>query len=138
MNSRIIARILAAILLIVVLSGAAWMIYNAGVARGIAADGNFPGITLPDGSSGAIQVPAMHYGYRPFHGWGFGFFPFFCFFPLLFFFLIFAFTRRAFFWGGPHHHHGWGGPHEAPPPFEEWHRKAHEKSDKNPEEPPQA
>ena len=133
MNGRLIARILMAILLIAVLAGFGVMIYNAGVARGLATSTDFPG-PVPDGTPGAPGVPGRWvnpyygYGYGPFiRPWGFGFFPFGFLFPLLFFFLIFWLIRGLFWrgWGGPRYY-GWGGPNQVPPPFEEWHRRAHE------------
>ncbi len=120
MNGRIIFRILATVILIAILAGFGVMVYNAGVASGLAASGNLPAPS---------QAPApYYYGYGPFlRPWGFGFFPFGFLIPLLFFFLIIALFRGLFFrsWGGPRRH-GWGGPYDVPPTFEEWHRRAHE------------
>jgi len=66
------------------------------------------------------------------HGWGFGF----LFFPF-FFIGLFVLFRLAFFrrWGGHHHgHHGpWSG--EAPPMFEDWHRRQHEEGGAKPHGP---
>jgi hypothetical protein len=56
-------------------------------------------------------------------GWGFGFFPFFWLFPLLFFFLIFSAFRRRGPWGGG----GWGPRHEYfEGRFREMHDRAHQ------------
>ena len=43
---------------------------------------------------------------------------------VLFWFLAF----RVFFWGGFHRRRWYyPGPYDAPPSFEEWHRRAHER-----------
>jgi hypothetical protein len=62
-------------------------------------------------------------------GWGLGwwFGGFFLF--LLFMFLLFAAFRPR--WGGPPSWSGrdWSSHDHAPPPFEEWHRRAHERGE---------
>lgn len=130
MNGRIIARILMALVLLAVLAGVGTMVYNAGVAQGLAASGEFSAQTQNQTPGEPVQrvAPYPYYGYGPFiRPWGFGFFPFGFLFPLLFFFLFFWLIRGLFFrgWGGPRAY-GWGGQHNVPPPFEEWHRRAHE------------
>lgn len=133
MNGRLVFRILYAVILITVLAGFGIMIYNAGIAQGIAAGGSFIAPVQPSQDMGAAQLPYRYYGYGPFiRPWGFGFFPFGCLFPLLFFFLFFALFRGFFFrgwrgrgWNSPHYH-GWGGGQDVPPPFEEWHRRSHQ------------
>ena len=120
MNGRWVAGVLLAILLIVGAVGLGVYVYNIGIAQGLATSGRLPG--APEGGA-----PYPYYGpffYRPF-GWGFGFLG--CLVPLFFFFLIFSFLRFAF-WGGRWgwHRHYWGREGQVPPPFEEWHRKAHE------------
>jgi hypothetical protein len=84
--------------------------YNAGVSHGLA-------VAAP--AAGAGPGTAVPYGwYRP---WGFGFFPFGF---VLFWFLLF----RLVFWGGFHRRRWYyRGLHDAPPSFEEWHRRAHER-----------
>jgi len=115
-------RIILGILVIAILFGVAatagsWA-YQAGLAQGLAQDGQ-----------PAVSVAPYYYGYG--HGPGFfhpfGFFPFGCFgilFPVLGLFLLFGLVRRVL-WHGPfgHHHGRWGG--GPPPMFEEWHRRAH-------------
>ncbi len=84
--------------------------YNVGVAHGLAESG---------------KLAAFGHG-GPVGGWwpgpwafGFGFFPIWPLFFILFWFLV----VRALFWRGPWHHRGWGG--DVPPAFDEWHRRAH-------------
>ena len=120
---RVLARVLA-VVLVLVLGGAMLAgVYNAGVSAGLAQAG---GAVTP-----YIGVP---YGY----GFGFGFFGLFG--GLLFLFLIFGLLRFAFGgprrgwgggpggpggWGG-HGHGRWGGwEGRVPPPVEEWHRRLH-------------
>lgn len=123
-------RVIAALLLVGVLVGIGFGVYNAGVSQGIAQN-----VTAV--ASGA---PAAAYGYYPgflgpHWGWGFGFFGIF--FWILGFFLIFALLRAAFGWGRYGHHHGrWGGngPGGWNQPgrgdsrremLDQWHRDAH-------------
>ena len=85
--------------------------YHAGVANGIAESGR--AIAAPPAGT-----PYVYVWPRP---WGFGFFPIFPIFFLLFFF----FAARSLLWRGPWRGGcGWrhGG---VPPAFEEWHRRAH-------------
>ena len=104
-----------AALAVVLLSAFAGIVaYNIGVSHGFA-------------QSAADAGDALPYGWH--RQWGFGFgFPFFF---LLFWFVL----LRGFWWGG-----GWGGPwrrhgyyypgwHDVPPPFDEWHRRAHDRMD---------
>jgi hypothetical protein len=111
--------IVLALIAVVILAAIGTSIYRAGVAQGLAEAGRLP-------APGVGAVPYPYYG-PWYHGpFGFGFL-----FPLLFFFLIFALFRGLFWgrhWGGLN---GWvssRGPwkSEVPPPFEEWHRRAHE------------
>ena len=83
--------------------------YNAGVSHGLA-------------SVGADAGARVGRYYRP---WGFGFA-----FPLLFFaffFLVFARCGRPWmgYWG-PRGNAYMHDPRWVPPPFEEWHRRAHD------------
>jgi hypothetical protein len=112
MNNRSLARALAIAALVV--AGAAAIgigAYNAGVAQGIAQ--NVQAIAAPPAGT-----PYMYVWPRP---WGFGFFPIFPFFFVLFFF----FVLRGLLWGGR-----WRGGRGCrydgvPPAFDEWHRRAH-------------
>lgn len=65
--------------------------------------------------------------------WGWGFFPFFLFFPLLIF--GFFFLMRGLFWGrrwggpgGPGGYGGGSGWQERSRAFEDWHRRQHEQA----------
>jgi hypothetical protein len=96
----------AAILGILLLVGVGIGAYNWGVSDGIEQSGK------------AVEVV------RYVGGHGFGFFPFFLFFPL-FFLALFAF--KGAMWrrhGGHDHPHGGRGPWEHR--FEDWHRQQHE------------
>lgn len=90
--------------------------YNYGFSQGVA---NSPQVAAAIHDGGPAAYPYLwHHG--PF---GYGFFPFFPFFGILFFFLL----LRLVFWGGPWgRHRGWYGPDRVPPMFDEWHRRAHE------------
>jgi hypothetical protein len=89
--------------------------YNVGVSHGLAIGAQASGAAVP-------AVPYGPYGpygwYRP---WGFGFFGPFVF--VLFWFLIFRFV----FSGGFHRRRWHRGPYDAPPAFEDWHRRAHDR-----------
>jgi hypothetical protein len=97
--------------------------YNAGVAHGVATSQQ-----VAVGGAGTVPPYAWYGWYRP---WGFGFFG-----PLLFIALWF-FVLRGLFWGGPWRRYGcYGGYYGAPPTFDEWHRRAHERMTKEPGAPP--
>lgn len=82
--------------------------FNAGVSHGLAL-----------AARGAADTAVPYGWYRP---WGFGPFG-----PLLFVLLWFL-LLRTFWWGGFHRRRWYGGgPYDAPPTFEEWHRRAHER-----------
>jgi hypothetical protein len=70
----------------------------------------------------AAAYPPYIYGWpRP---WGFGLFPFFPIFPIVFFLLFFV-VVRGLMWRGPWRG-GWRARYDGvPPAFEEWHRRAH-------------
>jgi hypothetical protein len=84
--------------------------YNLGVAHGLAESGRFA-------VAAGTGAPPVVFWPRP---WGFGFFPVFPFFFVLFWFAV----LRGLFWRG-----GWGGRgcgyRGVPPAFDEWHRRAH-------------
>jgi hypothetical protein len=93
--------------------------YDAGLAQGAA-----QGAAQAAAASGAAVVPpyAYYYGWGWHRPWGIGFA-----FPWLF--LIFAFLfLRGCFWGGPWRRRWYYYEHDVPPSFEEWHRRAHERS----------
>ena len=93
--------------------------YDLGLSRGLAAQ-------LPAPANGVY--PWAYY--RP---WGFG--PIFPLFFLAFWFFV---LRIFFFRGGPWRR-GWRGYYDdrqdVPPMFEEWHRRAHERSSQPPSSP---
>lgn len=97
------------VLLTVLVSGLA---YSMGVAQGAAQAG--------------VDPDLVRHAWRG--HWGFGPFPF-----LLFVFLWFALVRGPWGWGGPwgrrRYYAGW---HDGPPPFDEWHRRAHERMKETP------
>lgn len=136
-------RVVAALLLVGLLVGIGFGVYNAGVSQGLAQN-----VTAV--ASGA---PGIAYGYDPgfvgpHWGWGFGFFGIF--FWILGIFLIFGLVRLAFGWGRGGRSGRWGGgygpggwlhPGQGDPRQEmlqEWHRQAHQGSDKAPGPPASA
>jgi len=123
-NRRIVFGVLLVLVLIAGAVSLGAYAYNLGVAQGLAQSGE-----LGDLPPGAELRAFPYYGgpfwfYRPF---GFGFFG--CFGPLLFLFLIFV-LFRGLWWGGRWGYGpGWKHGHRekrVPPPFEEWHRRAHD------------
>lgn len=129
-------RIVLGILIALVLVAGAVMVgvyaYQFGMTQGLAQSGNFQ-VVVPEAGAG---VYPYHYGWGgPFFHRPFGFFGCLGFlFPLLFLFLIFGLVRRML-WGGWGHrgwgHHGWRG-EGVPPPFEEWHKRAHSQGSEAP------
>ncbi|HEX5721299.1 MAG TPA: hypothetical protein VFZ06_00960 [Acidimicrobiia bacterium] len=111
------SRILAIALAVVLVGAAIYVAYQNGYESGAitaAATG------AEDGAS--TVVVDRGWGHR---GYGFGFFPFFWIFPLLFFFLIFSAFRRRGPWGGPGGG-DWGSRHEyIEGRFREMHDQAH-------------
>jgi hypothetical protein len=102
----------AAILVVLLLAGVGIGAYNWGVTEGLERTGE------------GVEVV------RYVGGHGFGFFPFFLFFPL-FFLALFAFKgamwrRHGDHDGGPGGHHGPGGHGRWEQGYEEWHRRQHE------------
>jgi hypothetical protein len=133
MNRSIVLKIILTIVLIAALAGLGFVVFNAGVARGMAFAGRLPqGEGLRALPYFGMPHARMYYGYG-----GFGFLGFLT--PIFLIILIF-FAIRGLFWRGPrtwsHMHSGyWGGlskqgdwEHNVPPMFEEWHRRVHEKS----------
>jgi hypothetical protein len=101
-----------AILVILLLVGVGIGAYNVGLDEGIQQAGN------------GVEVV------RYVGGHGFGFFPFFLFFPL-FFLALFAFKGAMWrrHWdhdGAPRGHHGPGSHGRWEQGYEEWHRRQHE------------
>lgn len=89
--------------------------YNAGVAQGIAEGGRAVAAPAPG------AVPYAYYGWhRP---WGFGFFPIFPFFFILFVFL----ALRGLWWRGPWYR-GAGCGYGYPPPPDRRPDEAHPRS----------
>ena len=141
-------RVLAVLLVVGLLAGIGFSVYNAGVSQGLAQN-------VGAAASGA---PAVVYGYPGYYGhWGFGFGFFGIFFWILGIFLIFALLRAAFGWGrwgrgrwgyghgayggfggyGPGGHKGEGQQDPRRAMLDEWHREAHgsggtSQSDDNP------
>jgi hypothetical protein len=126
------SRMLAIVLAIVLVGGGIYVAYTTGFDNGAVAAAA-PGDNGIVGDGTGTVVVDRHYGW---HG-GFGFFPFFFLFPLLFFFLIFGAFRARRWGGGPGS--GWGGgPGGWVPPKEmmeqrltEWHKNAHNEGDAN-------
>ena len=127
-------RVLAVLLVVGLLAGIGFGVYNAGVDQGLAQNVN----------AAASGPPAVAYGYPGYYGhWGFGFGFFGIFFWILGIFLIFALLRAAFGWGrwgrgrwGGYGHGGYGhGGYSGGPAgdkgdprramLDEWHRDAH-------------
>ena len=133
MNKHIVFRIIAALVLLAAIAGIAGFAYNAGMMRGAALNLQIPagGQTVPGYAYG---LPFMHR--MPFLGLGFlGLL-----FPVFLFFLAIGAVRRML-WGprfGCRHipymqHAGRSehGPAESfPSMFDEWHDRAHRKSEK--------
>jgi hypothetical protein len=112
MSDRFGFRLAVGIVVLAAVAAVGFYSYNLGLAHGIAESGR--AIAVPGGS-----VPLVAVWPRPW-GFGFGFFPFF---PL-FFILFWVFVLRGMFWrrGWRGRRYGYDG---VPPAFEEWHRRAH-------------
>lgn len=122
-TGSIVIRIVGFLLLLALLAGGAYAVYNLGYGRGLAES---PAMLEAMQEEGGMPMP--YYGYRApaFYPWfGFGFFPFggICgglFFLLLFFGLMrMVFFPRRWGWHGRHGHwrHGpppWGKGPESP------------------------
>ena len=115
MGDRFGFRLLIGAVMIAALATVGIYAYNLGVAHGVAES------TRAIAASGGAEAgaPAVVVWPRPW-GVGFGFFPFF---PL-FFILFWVFAARGLFWRGARR--GWPYRHDGvPPAFDEWHRRAH-------------
>lgn len=127
MTRRIVLGILIALVLVAGAVTVGIYAYQFGMMQGLAQNGQLP-VIVSELEAGARVYP-YHYGWgEPFFHRPFGFLGCFGFLlPLLFFFLLFGLVRRML-WGGWGHrgwgHHGWRG-EGGPPPFEEWHKRAH-------------
>jgi hypothetical protein len=126
MNRITLFRIFTALVLVGAMLALGIFAYQAGLARGMAAE-------LPAPENGQVMPYYPYFGlpYRyPLFG-GFGFLG--CLIPLFFFFLFFA-ALRALFWRGRWGMRHWGARgwdpdqpgQNVPPMFAEWHRRAHE------------
>jgi hypothetical protein len=125
MKNYWILRVIGALVLLIGIAAVGYIAYNAGLAQGQTA--------VP-----AAQFVAPMYRGGEGHGFGLSglfFLPFLlCLVPLFLCLFIFLPLRMIF---GPHrmhmmHMHGrWHGEEgDVPPPVEEWHRRMHEKKDK--------
>jgi hypothetical protein len=114
MGDRFGFRLLMGAVMIAALATVGFYTYNLGVAHGVAESTR--AIAAAPGGAGA---PAIVVWPRPW-GVGFGFFPFF---PL-FFILFWVFVARGLFWRGARRGRScrYDG---VPPAFDEWHRRAH-------------
>jgi hypothetical protein len=100
-----------AVVVIAALTMVGFYAYNVGLAHGVAEGAR---ITAAPGAGTVVAIWPRPWGF------GFGFFPFF---PL-FFILFWIFAARGLFW------HGRRGGRACrydgvPPAFDEWHRRAH-------------
>jgi hypothetical protein len=118
MGNRSGFRLVVVVLMVVVmLAGVAAYSYNVGVAHGIAESGRF--LAVPGNAAPGSAVPLIAVWPRPW-GFGFGFFPFFPLFFVLFWILV----LRGLFWRPAWWVRGYGY-RGVPPTFDEWHRRAH-------------
>ena len=124
MNGKILARIVAALVLLAAIAGIAFFAFNAGVAQGVATK-------LPQSATQPGNMPYFHNG-APFF-WH----PFFGIFGFLIglFVLFFVFRLVSFIvfgprwgWGGHMSRHAWRhgwDENGVPPMFKEMHDRAH-------------
>ena len=100
---------------------------------------------MPGGFGPGYGMPYGRYGWGGHWGWGGGFGFLQCLIPLFFLFLLFGLFRlifRPWGWGWGWHGRRWtGGPggwdkEGVPPPFEEWHKRAHGQPTDTPPTPP--
>jgi hypothetical protein len=130
MFSKVWFRVGMILVLLAVLAGAGFWVFNLGMAQGAAVDGELPvyaGRSMMGQSGMYPGMMGMHY-FFPFHFLG----------GLILFFVIIGLLRGIFFprWMGRGYHHGMHGygrwccgnsDEDFPPMVEEWHRKMHEK-----------
>lgn len=143
MNRQTVFRMVLALVVIVVLAGAGFALFNAGAAYGVTQSPEWarlaeegvrgPGMMPWMGGPNAFG-PHMGYGWGRGFGWGFGIFGILGFlFQLLLLFLVLRFIFGWIFgWGG-----GWrGGPNgweqRGREKFDEWHRQSHGGGDQPP------
>jgi hypothetical protein len=112
MGNRFGFRLVVSVLMIALLAGVAGYSYNVGVARGIAESGRV--LAAPGNAGPFVAVWPSPWGF------GFGFFPFFPLFFILFWILV----LRGLFWRRARLGRGYGY-RGVPPMFDEWHRRAH-------------
>lgn len=131
MNRSTWLGVVMALVIAAGLGGLGLMVFNAGVAQGLAESGK---LAIAAGSQGAATTGAW-YAYP--HAWGFGFGPLGCLVPFLLLLGFFA-VMRLLFWGR-HSYRPWGASggrshfgrweeHDVPPFFDEWHRRVHSES----------
>lgn len=144
-RNGLIFRVIGVLLLLGLIAAGGYMAYQAGVAQGITQAPEVAVAIEKAAENGQVApVPPM-YGYGYGYPFGYGhphhfFNPFGAICGSIFFlFLFFGAMRLLFFrrmshgWG--HHRHwgkGWEG--NVPPPFEEWHKRAHDEGEKPAEE----
>lgn len=89
MKGRIFLSVLFTVIVIGLLAALGVLVYNQGVANGLAANGNVT-ITAPEGVGPYVQPG---YFFHPW-GWGFGFFPFGFLIGIFLLFLVIGGIRR--------------------------------------------
>lgn len=128
MKRTIWGSVILALILTAGLVGLGLVVFNAGVAQGVAESGNW----VAPAAGSAVPGPYAWHGYP--HIWGFG--PLGCLIPLLLVLVLFGFLRRLFWfrpWGPGGVYPGWGHHRRGhtgwekdyPPFFDAWHRRAH-------------
>jgi hypothetical protein len=112
MGNRFGFRMLMGLVMLAALVTVGFYAYNLGVAQGVAESARAVAVS-------GTGAPVVAVWPRPW-GFGFGFFPVFPLFFILFWIVI----ARGLFWRGARWGRGcgYGG---VPPSFDEWHRRAH-------------
>lgn len=145
MNRQTGFRIVLGLIVIAVLAGAGFALFNAGAAYGVAQSPEWARLAeegVRPGEPGMrpwLGGPHMGYGWGRGFGWGFGIFGIFGFlFQLLLIFLVLRFIVGALFgwgrWGG------WGRgrwEERGREKFDEWHKQSHGGGSDQPQQPPQ-
>ena len=138
----IVLRVLGALIVLGLIAGAGAFGYQAGVARGIEQAPQVAAAIENAAENGQVAPVMPMYGHGYAYGYpqpyGFGFHHHFNPFgaicgSIFFLFLFFGAMKLIFFrrmrhgWGHHGHHGPWGKGWEGnvPPPFEEWHKRAH-------------